>query len=60
MSAAVVDDLRTRAAKLRQNVGARRADRALAQADLNGAEAADVESLKMADDLEAAANQLSQ
>lgn len=60
MSNAVVDDLRSRATKLRQNVEARRTDRALAQADLDTAEAADIQSLKMADDLDAAAETLSQ
>lgn len=60
MSSAVVDDLRKRAVNLRQNVESRRANRAVAQAALDSDEADDVKSLKMADDLDAAANQLSQ
>lgn len=60
MSDAVVEDLRKRAASLRQNVEARRSSRAIAQANLDAGEAEDVKSLKMADDLDAAANQLSQ
>jgi hypothetical protein len=60
MSDAVIDDLRKRAATLRANVAARRSDRALTQAVLNNQEAEDLQSLKMADDLDAAANTLSQ
>lgn len=60
MSNAVVDDLRKRAVNLRQNVEARRANRSVDQAKLDSDEADDVKSLKMADDLDAAANTLSQ
>jgi hypothetical protein len=60
MGNAVVDDLRKRAVNLRQNVESRRANRAVSQAALDSDEAEDVKSLKMADDLDAAANQLSQ
>lgn len=60
MSDAVVDDLRRRAAALRANVDSRRTDRALVQAKLNGDEADDVNSLQLADELDAAADKLSQ
>lgn len=60
MSDAVIEDLRQRAASIRMNVASRRANRALTQATLDSAEADDVNSLKMADDLDTAADQLSQ